>query len=158
MIFIMFTKSFELSREFPKPVMVADGVRLGAINISTIGNGDFEINAYGFFRSDIASLNAATSLQEYQLILSRLQSYQANNPDNSKKSVEQIVRDTLPWRAQTPSEIRQVADYVGNLRVEQLEQERERALSREQKTPSTSSVQPSDQPSVQPSVSPVTTT
>lgn len=149
----MFTKSFKLSREYPQPVMVSDGVRLGAINISTIGNGDFEINAYGFFRSDIASLNAATSMQEYQLILSRLQSYQANNPDNSKKSVEQIVRETLPWRAQSPSEIRQVAEYVGNMRAEQLEQERERAASRQARTA------PSSSDSIaEPSVSPVTTT
>lgn len=150
----MFTKFFELSREFPEPIIVGDGVRLGAINISTIGNGDFEINAYGFFRSDIASLNAATSLQEYQLILSRLQSYQANNPDNSKKSVEQIVREILPWRAQSPSEIRQIAEYVGNMRAEQLEQERERAAVRQQKT----APAPSVEPSVEPSVSPVTTT
>lgn len=149
----MFTKSFELSREYPQPVMVSDGVRLGAINISTIGNGDFEINSYGFFRSDIASLNAATSMQEYQLILSRLQSYQANNPDNSKKSVEQIVRETLPWRAQSPSEIRQVAEYVGNMRAEQLEQERERAVSRQVRT-----VPPSSEPVTESSVSPVTTT
>lgn len=149
----MFTKSFKLSREYPQPVMVSDGVRLGAINISTIGNGDFEINAYGFFRSDIASLNAATSMQEYQLILSRLQSYQANNPDNSKKSVEQIVRETLPWRAQSPSEIRQVAEYVGNLRAEQLEQERERAASRQARTAPSSSDSVTES-----SVSPVTTT
>lgn len=149
----MFTKSFKLSREYPQPVMVSDGVRLGAINISTIGNGDFEINAYGFFRSDIASLNAATSMQEYQLILSRLQSYQANNPDNSKKSVEQIVRETLPWRAQSPSEIRQVAEYVGNMRAEQLEQDRERVVSRQART-----VPPSPGPVAESSVSPVTTT
>lgn len=149
----MFTKSFKLSREYPQPVMVSDGVRLGAINISTIGNGDFEINAYGFFRSDIASLNAATSMQEYQLILSRLQSYQANNPDNSKKSVEQIVRETLPWRAQSPSEIRQVAEYIGNIYAEQLDQERERAASRQARTA------PSSSDSIaEPSVSPVTTT
>lgn len=135
--------------------MVADGVRLGAINISTIGNGDFEINAYGFFRSDIASLNAATSLQEYQLILSRLQSYEANNPDNSKKSVEQIVRETLPWRAQSPSEIRQVAEYVGNMRADQLEEARQRAEAR--KAQSAESDSPAPAPAV-PSVSPVTTT
>lgn len=149
----MFTKSFELSREYPQPVMVADGVRLGAINISTIGNGDFEINAYGFFRSDIASLNAATSLQEYQLILSRLQSYEANNPDNSKKSTEQIIRETLPWRAQSPSEIRQVAEYVGNMRSEQLEDARQRAEVRKAK-----SAQPVSPVPAEPSVSPVTTT
>lgn len=149
----MFTKSFELSREYPKPVIVGDGVRLGAVNISTIGNGDFEINAYGFFRSDIASLNAATSLQEYQLILSRLQSYEANNPDNSKKSIEQIVRETLPWRAQSPSEIRQVAEYVGTMRAEQLEQERERAVARQRKSVSSPSA-----PAAEPSISPVTTT
>lgn len=149
----MFTKSFKLSREYPKPVMVADGVRLGAVNISTIGNGDFEINAFGFFRSDIASLNAATSLQEYQLILSRLQSYQAKNPDNSKKSIEQIVRETLPWRAQSPSEIRQVAEYIGNMRAEQLEDARQRAKNKDAVVAGSPSSAPAE-----PSVSPVTTT
>lgn len=108
----MFSKPIKTTPFERHVPLTADGVPVLACVVESAGNG-YEINAAGFHRSDIARLNAAQSLQEYQLLLTRLQAYQANNPDNSKISTEKLIRGIMPWRAQTPSEVSDMADRLG---------------------------------------------
>lgn len=123
----MFTQKANFHHYEPIIWLTDDGKPVKAARVATMGNGVYDRNAFGFSRNDIASLNAAQSLQEYQLILSRLQEYEAQNPDNSKKSISQIIDSVIPYRAQTPSEINAVAEVYARDLEDRLEARQLRA-------------------------------
>lgn len=66
---------------------------------------DFEYNAFGFPLNEISALNGCRSVQEYNALLDKIQEYQANNPDTSKMSIQELIENVAPRSYQTPSEI-----------------------------------------------------
>ena len=94
------------------PVLTVDGVDRQLMKVDCAGQ-DYELNAYGFPLSDIVALKQVSTLQEYELVAKRMESYIAENPDNSKLTVGQIMERVSPWSMQTPSEIDSVAQSYG---------------------------------------------
>lgn len=89
-----------------------DGVDLDIIDTSYVDK-EYNKNAYGFYMSDIASLNNATSQQEYQMILNRLVERSINEPSSSSKSVSDMIMEINPRYSQTPAELERAALFVG---------------------------------------------
>lgn len=108
----MFTKKCNITPWVDSPVLSEDGVDIQKINVQGV-NEDFQYNSFGFPLNDIAALNGAKSLQEYQAIVARLQQYQADNPDTSKLSVKDMIANIMPRSFQTPAEIERAAAYIG---------------------------------------------
>ena len=108
----MFTHKAIITPWVDSPVLSEDGVDVQKIRVQGV-NEDFQFNAFGFPLNDIAALNGAKSLQEYQAIVSRLQQYQADNPDTSKLSVKDMISNIMPRSFQTPAEIERAASYIG---------------------------------------------
>lgn len=75
---------------------------------------DFEYNAFGFPLNEISALNGCRSVQEYNALLDKIQEYQANNPDTSKMSIQELIENVAPRSYQTPSEIVQAASWLGS--------------------------------------------
>jgi hypothetical protein len=94
------------------PVLSKDGVDLQAIKVQGVTE-DFQFNAYGFPLNDIAALNGAKSLQEYNMILQRLQTYAADNPDYSNLTTKELIETIVPRSFQTPAELSRAADWIG---------------------------------------------
>lgn len=88
-----------------------DGLQVGTLVSRRVQ--DFELNDAGFPMNDISALNGAKSVQEYQMLLQRIQMYQAENPDTSGLTVAQLINTVQPRFAQTPAEICQAAEYIG---------------------------------------------
>lgn len=75
---------------------------------------DFQYNAFGFPLNEISALNGCRSVQEYNALLDKIQEYQANNPDTSKMSIQELIENVAPRSYQTPSEIVQAASWLGS--------------------------------------------
>lgn len=93
------------------PVTLEDGTPIQSP--IAVPHEDFAENAFGWPLNDIAALNGAKSLQEYELIASRMQEYQANNPDTSKMSVNDLIAAIEPRTFQTPAEVARFAEFYG---------------------------------------------
>ena len=105
---------------------------------------EYTKNGYGFYRSDIASLNHATSVAEYNYILGKMQDYTAQNPDNSKKSVKQMIVEINPRFVQTPAELDIAAEYVGQYAQDLIDKAlRQRAEMEAKKAAESAPVEPS---------------
>lgn len=89
-----------------------DGLQVGTLVSRRVQ--DFELNDAGFPMNDISALNGAKSVQEYQMLLQKIQMYQAENPDTSGLTVAQLINTVQPRFAQTPAEICQAAEYIGS--------------------------------------------
>lgn len=74
---------------------------------------EFQVNAFGFPLTDIAALNGAKTVQEYEVLLSQMSEYVAQNPDNSKLSMQDIIASTPSFRMQTPAEVERAAMFIG---------------------------------------------
>lgn len=74
---------------------------------------EFAVNCCGWPLTDIAALNGAKSVQEYELLLSQMSEYIAQNPDNSKLSIADIIACTPSFRLQAPAEVERAATYIG---------------------------------------------
>lgn len=75
---------------------------------------DYGYNAQGFLINDITALNNATSVQEYNYLINRMVEYRANNPDNSSKSVRDMICEINPRFTQTPAELERACLYVSS--------------------------------------------
>lgn len=73
---------------------------------------DFLFNSYGFPLNEIAALERAQNVQEANLLLERIQNYVANNPDNSRLSLSDMIKSVSPRSAQCPSEVARAAEYI----------------------------------------------
>lgn len=113
MITIMFTKRQILYYAKKQVPVSDDGVPSRKIRLQNATE-DFELNAFGFPLNDIAALNGAKSIQEYNAIVSKLNEYVANNPDNSKMSVKDLIATVSPRSFQTPSELDRAAQWIGS--------------------------------------------
>lgn len=89
-----------------------DGLQVGTLVSRRVQ--DFELNDAGFPMNDISALNGAKSVQEYQMLLQKIQMYQAENPDTSGLTVAQLINTVQPRFAQAPAEICQAAEYIGS--------------------------------------------
>lgn len=74
---------------------------------------EFQVNAFGFPLTDIAALNGAKTVQEYEVLLSQMSEYVAQNPDNSKLSMQDIIASTPSFRMQAPAEVERAAMFIG---------------------------------------------
>ena len=102
-----------ISAEWPdRPVLSKDGEDLQAIKVQGVTE-DFQYNAFGFPLNDIAALNGAKSLQEYNMILQRLQTYAADNPDYSNLTTKDLIETIVPRSFQTPAELSRAAEWIG---------------------------------------------
>lgn len=100
---------------------------------------EFELNDFGFPLNDMAALVRAQSLEEYNMIVQRLQHYEAQNPDNSKKSVADILRGIMPREMQTPFEIYRVATQYGSRLQEEINNRVLAAQMKQQESPAPAS-------------------
>lgn len=75
---------------------------------------DYGYNAQGFLINDITALNNATSVQEYNYLVNRMVEYRAQNPDNSAKSVRDMICEINPRFTQTPAELERACLYVSS--------------------------------------------
>lgn len=108
-MFTVNSKIFDLSPNFRK---------LGVDKKDTdtqvcLSQPDFLMNSHGFILNDISALTAAQNAHEAELLLKRIQLYQANNPDTVNMSVTDLIRTVSPRSAQCPSEIVRAAEYIG---------------------------------------------
>ena len=102
-----------VSEKWPdRPVLSKDGVDLQAIKVQGVTE-DFQYNAFGFPLNDIAALNGAKSLQEYNMILQRLQTYAADNPNYSNLTTKELIDTIVPRSFQTPAELSRAAEWIG---------------------------------------------
>ena len=108
----MFTIATIISSWTDKKVLTKDKEDKQAIKVQGVTE-EFQFNAYGFPMNDIAALNGAKSLQEYNMILQRLQQYQADNPDTSNLTPRELLDSVVPRSFQTPAEIERAATWIG---------------------------------------------
>lgn len=97
-----------------------DGVKKTSVPVSDSLIPEFELNDYGFPLNDMSALVKAQSLEEYNMLVNRLSSYQANNPDTSKLSQADLIRGIMPRSMQTPFEIERVASAYGSSLQDEL--------------------------------------
>lgn len=90
---------------------------------------DFEYNAFGFPLNEISALNGCRSVQEYNALLDKIQEYQANNPDTSKMSIQELIENVAPRSYQTPSEIIQAASWLGSRLQSKIDVAEEKRVS-----------------------------
>lgn len=109
----MFTKRQILYAGKKIVPVTEDGIPSRKIRVQNATE-DFELNAFGFPLNEIAALNGAKSIQEYNAIVSKLNEYVANNPDNSKMSVKDLIATVSPRSFQTPSELDRAAQWIGS--------------------------------------------
>lgn len=152
----MFTISNPLVNEPDFSFKSDDGLQVG-VKVSRKVE-EFELNDSGFPMNDIAALNGAKSVQEYQILLQKIQMYQAENPDTSSLTVEQLINTVQPRFAQTPAEIVQAAEFIGSRMNEDYQQKvvairtaKLKAVERQQQQQQTSTVEYSE-----PSITPAT--
>lgn len=112
-----------------------DGVKKTSVPDSDSLIPEFELNDYGFPLNDMSALVKAQTLEEYNMLVQRLSSYQANNPDTSKMSQADIIRGIMPRSMQTPFELDRVASAYGSSLQDELNR---RALSEAVKAAQTS--------------------
>lgn len=115
----MFTKVSILHENPVFRQLGKDGKEIGIV--CSTEQPDFLVNANGFVLNDISALTAAQSAQEAELLLKRIQVYQANNPDTSGMSVTDMIRSVSPRSAQCPSEIARAAEYIGQALQEKVD-------------------------------------
>lgn len=72
----------------------------------------FNIGMNGFIENDITLVSRCTSLEQLKRLAARLQEVPKNNPDNTKKSIIQISRETLDRYSQTPSELVRAQEFL----------------------------------------------
>lgn len=91
---------------------------------------DYNYNAQGFLINDITALNNATSVQEYNYLVNRMVEYRAQNPDNSGKSVRDMICEINPRFTQTPAELERACAFVSSHLESKLEAARLSNLAR----------------------------
>lgn len=96
--------------------------------------GDYERNIYGFIRSDFAVLQDSEDSLSMARTLQKMQEIAANEPDNSDKSFEDIVREIRPRWCQLPAEMDRFELYCINnaldtySKLKKLDDEQKEAL------------------------------
>lgn len=86
---------------------------VGAIvPIDCFDSQDFNLNEAGWVRNDISQLARAQSLQEYNLIMSRLQVLQNSKSLPENMTVEQAFKTIKPRFCQSPNEIEQWIEFT----------------------------------------------
>lgn len=87
----------------------------------------FNVGMNGFLENDITLVMRATSLEQLKRISQRLQEIPKNNPDNSKKSLLTITRETMSRYSQTPSELVRAQEQIY---LDVLRDEREKLVQK----------------------------
>lgn len=82
------------------------------VPIDNFDGQEFNLNDAGWVRNDISQIARAQSLQEYNLIMSRLQVLDESKslPDNM--TVEQAIKSIKPRFCQSPNEIEQWIEFT----------------------------------------------
>lgn len=96
----MYKSSYRLRSQALEPLQK----KFASIPVEYV-KGDYERNSYGFIRSDFAVLQDSEDALSMARTLQKLQEIQANEPDNSEKSFEDIVREIRPRWCQLPAEM-----------------------------------------------------
>ena len=90
-----------------------NGISAGAlVPIDSFDSQDFNLNDAGWVRNDISQLARAQSLQEYNLIMARLQVLKASNSLPEDMTVEQAFKTIRPRFCQSPNEIEQWIEFT----------------------------------------------
>lgn len=82
------------------------------VPIDNFDSQDFNLNEAGWVRNDISQLARAQSLQEYNLIMSRLQILKDSNSLPEDMTVEQAFKTIKPRFCQSPNEIEQWIEFT----------------------------------------------
>lgn len=82
------------------------------VPIDSFDSQDFNLNEAGWVRNDISQLARAQSLQEYNLIMSRLQVLQDSKSLPENMTVEQAFKTIKPRFCQSPNEIEQWIEFT----------------------------------------------
>lgn len=82
------------------------------VPIDNFDSQDFNLNEAGWVRNDISQLARAQSLQEYNLIMSRLQVLQDSKSLPENMTVEQAFKTIKPRFCQSPNEIEQWIEFT----------------------------------------------
>lgn len=109
----MFTTKKKIAKY--EPLTDSKGHLRGHVAIDQFNAQECNIGFNGFPANDITLLSRASSENEYNLIISRLQEIQLDNPDNSNKTDKQIILDIMPSWIQSPSEIDKFMDYYNRI-------------------------------------------
>lgn len=87
---------------------------IGAVPIDQFNSQSFNLGANGLPACDITLLARSTSMNDYAVILQRLQENKVKNPDNKGKTDAQIIGEMMPSWVQTPSEIDRFVDWYNS--------------------------------------------
>ena len=82
------------------------------VPIDDFDSQEFNLNEAGWVRNDISQLSRAQSLQEYNLIMSRLQVLQQSNSLPENMTIEQAFKTIKPRFCQSPNEIEQWIEFT----------------------------------------------
>lgn len=93
--------------------LVDDTPSVGAlVPIDSFDSQEFNYNEAGWVRNDISQLARAQSLQEYNLIMARLQVLSNNKSLPENMTVEQAFKTIRPRFCQSPNEIEQWIEFT----------------------------------------------
>lgn len=101
--------------------VVDNDVRVNKRAYDSFKDCGFEYNEFGSIRSDFASLVHSQSLLVMNNAAQRLRELRAVEPDNSKKSFDQIIAEVRPRWMQTPKQIMEFEDFLLNQKLSGLE-------------------------------------
>lgn len=82
------------------------------VPIDNFDSQEFNLNDAGWVRNDISQLARAQSLQEYNLIMSRLQVLNESKSLPENMTVEQAFKTIKPRFCQSPNEIEQWIEFT----------------------------------------------
>lgn len=83
-------------------------------------NQEFNYNEFGEIQNDISALSRATTVQEYEVIASRLIHLKGNDAYKGM-SDEEILRCIKPNRIQDPCEITRFAEYMSRYDLDAIQ-------------------------------------
>lgn len=82
------------------------------VPIDNFDGQDFNLNEAGWVRNDISQIARAQSLQEYNLIMSRLQVIYESKSLPEGMTVEQALKTIRPRFCQSPNELQQWIEFT----------------------------------------------
>lgn len=94
------------------PLVMENGHRTTIRAMETWKEAGFELNQFGHIRSDFATLVETQSVLVMQQAANRLRELKAIEPDNSKKSFDEIIREIRPRWCQSPKEVLAFEDWL----------------------------------------------
>lgn len=87
----------------------------------------FSVNQFGTIRSDFSDLINSQDMLAFQRAYQRVQEIRANEPDNSHKTIDEIIREIRPRWVQSPTQLLAWEDWLAKNKVDEYQRQLDEA-------------------------------